>query len=513
MQTEAAPREPFTVSVLFRYKFTIFAVAVFVILGGYVRIVTQPKLFEATARLAVRFSGETLALNSVDRPGSFRLPLLEEEVKAYMTQLKDRRFIEQVLNDLPSDSGPNKGTGEVVDEEESTLQAARARFIAAYYSVRKAFFSALDVLLFSSDILTTDREQRVNQIMARLEAVAGEEASHIIVVNYQNANPTVAANLVNALASKFIEFQKRKVKRKDEAKAEQAVQDAEHSLHENRRALFEISKRLKNTTPEDAIRFQNARLEALTEQKSDFQVAKSLLDKGVIPYDKKLPLESPELNNELERDQYDRLMQWEQIKKDRIEHAPVFDELRKTSFKHLEERRRLAIERDKNVVEAHIASIESEIQQILNDESVTEVAPMYTKLVIDQDIIKGRLAQTQSELVTVRAFNNELDDENVSENVALWQRASIPPFPVPQYREIKLLVVIVLGLFAGCAAALVRHHIRPKAVRRALPRSEEEADVPIVILPDDGRAVEKDIELDITFPAEDGAEEGSRPRK
>jgi hypothetical protein len=258
------------------------------------------------------------------------------------------------------------------------------------------------------------------------------------VVNYQNASPTVAANLVNALASKFIEFQKRKVKRKDEAKAEQAVQDAEHSLHENRRALFEISKRLKNTTPEDAIRFQNARLEALTEQKSDFQVAKSLLDKGVIPYDKKLPLESPELNNELERDQYDRLMQWEQIKKDRIEHAPVFDELRKTSFKHLEERRRLAIERDKNVVEAHIASIESEIQQILNDESVTEVAPMYTKLVIDQDIIKGRLAQTQSELVTVRAFNNELDDENVSENVALWQRASIPPFPVPQYREIKL---------------------------------------------------------------------------
>jgi hypothetical protein len=80
-----------------------------------------------------------------------------------------------------------------------------------------------------------------------------------------------------------------------------------------------------------------------------------------------------------------------------------------------------------------------------------------------------------------------------------------------QHREIKLFVVIALGLFAGFAAAIARHHFRPRPVRRARPRSEDELDVPLIILPDDGRrAVEKDVELDISFPAGEGAEEGSR---
>ena len=61
MQTEAEPREPSTLRVLLRYRFTVFAVAVFVILGGYLRTVTQPSLYEATARLAVHRRGAMLS--------------------------------------------------------------------------------------------------------------------------------------------------------------------------------------------------------------------------------------------------------------------------------------------------------------------------------------------------------------------------------------------------------------------------------------------------------------------
>ena len=67
MQTEAAPREPFTLGVLLRYKFTIVLVAFFVIFGGYARIITQPPLYEATARLAVRFTRD-------NRKGDYIIP-------------------------------------------------------------------------------------------------------------------------------------------------------------------------------------------------------------------------------------------------------------------------------------------------------------------------------------------------------------------------------------------------------------------------------------------------------
>src|SRR5262245_18194208 len=103
MQTEAAPREPFTLKVLLRYKFTIIAVATFVILGGYVKIITQPRQYEATARLAVRFTSEALRLAELNRDSPLRLPLLEEEVKAYMVQLRDPQFINQVLQDMPAE--------------------------------------------------------------------------------------------------------------------------------------------------------------------------------------------------------------------------------------------------------------------------------------------------------------------------------------------------------------------------------------------------------------------------
>ncbi len=506
MQTEAAPREPFTIGVLFRYKLTIFAVAVFVILGGYVRIVTQPKLYEATARLAVRFTSDAIALGGVERDNFFRLPLLEEEVKAYQSQLTDRPFIAQVLVSLPPDVGqqpPDPGA-----DDDSAAQRFRAAFLSAYYSIRQAVFAAVDAVLFTKDYVVTAEEQRVMQIISRLKVEAGTEASHVITVGYQNSNAAMAAQLVNTLAKRFIETQKRKVKRKDEAKAQQEVDEAMRALVENRRQLFEISNKLGSPTMEDGIRAKYQKLETLLAQKRKYEVGRDLLATGVVPFDRDLSLETQSLGVELEASYFEVRMRYEQLAWERPDEPKYSKYLTDTAQTHMDERRKRAIERDKIVVESHIKSLADQIKQLEDDPLLASLTADYTRLFLAQNFYQARVVRAETELNEVRAFNKELEDENVSENIALWQPAQVPPFPVPQHREVKLLVVIALGFFAGCAAALVRHQVRPKPLRRAIPRTEEEADVPIVILPDDGREdLEKDLELDISFPAEDGAEE------
>lgn len=506
MQTEAAPREPFTLGVLLRYKFTIFAVAVFVILGGYVRIITQPKLYEATARLNVKFSQSVITLKGEQGGSLYRLPLLEEEVKAYTSQLRDRRIIEQVLDDLPTDSSSTQDT----DLEDSPAKKFRAAFLSAYYSIRQTVFSAIDLVLFSSDIVVTDREQRVNQILARLVVTAGEEASHIITLDYQHPSPAVAAQIANTLSKKFIELQRRKVKRKEESKAQKTLDDSIRELYENRQKIQELANKLESPSLNSAIQRKYTQIEEIRKQKDRFDVARELLSQGVIPYDKDLPIESPSLQNELERIRLEYQMRFEQIIRESPERKAIFEPLLTLPKDYIDRRRKEAIENDKAVVSTEILALEAQIKKLSDDTAVTTIGPQLTRLEVEEERIQKKIAQADADLNEMKNFNKELEDENVAENIALHTPAIVPPFPLPQHRELKILVVIALGVFAGCAAALLRHQLKPRPIRRIRPRSEAETNVPVVILPDSGRgASERDLEIDISFPS-DEAEAGTR---
>jgi uncharacterized protein involved in exopolysaccharide biosynthesis len=505
MQTEATPRETFTLGVLFRYKLTVLAVAVVVILAGYVRIITQPLLFQATARLKVRFPSDTLALRSVDSPGSFRLPLLEEEVKSYLPQLKDEQLIAQVLDSLPP--GDSDGGERAAPDEPTAVQRFRAQFLQAYYALRKTALSAIDALLFSSDLMITEREQKVRSVAGRLEITTGVDASHIVTVSYQNPNPQLAANIVNTLCLRFIELQKRTVKAKDEAKAQKAVDEALAELKQNRQQAFELGHRIGSATLEEAVRTKFNKLQELLERRTRYQVAGDLLAKGVIPFDKDLSLEAPILSGELEQQFFEIRMRYEELKRRETDRTEFYEKLIETSHQYMDERRAVSAKRDMVVVEHALEALDKAIDTLAKDPVLAEVSSELTSLQLQQGIIEKRLALAESDLASVRVYNKSIGDENVSENIALAQRAQAPPFPMPQYREVKLAVVIILGLFAGCLAALVRHHLAPRLVRRVRPRGADEIDVPLILLPDDGkRNVEKDLELDISFPGDDAEE-------
>jgi len=510
MQTQAAPREPFTLGVLLRYKFTIFAVAGFVILGGYLRTVTQPSLYEATARLAVRFTSEAMALSSIGEGGNyFRLPLLEEEVKAYMVQINDPQFINQVLDALPIDKSSPSSRDPAL--EPTAAEKFRARFLEMYYGIRKSALAFFDAILMTGDKLISEREQRVMQVINRLDVTSGTEASHIITVSFQSMDPISAAKMVNTLCLEFIELQKKKVKRKNETEASLAVEKAMDALVDNRKELFNINNAIGSPTLEGAIEKKYETLAALNDRRDKLRLAKGLLEQGVIPYDRELPLETPILRGELERQYFEMRMVLEQERKAAPENPGFFDDLLTQMVTHMRERTAASLKRDITVVIARIEELEKKIKELVNDSFLTQVTPKYAKHFLAQGVIETRLGEAEQELNAVKEFNDELVNENVSENIALHQKAGVPPFPMPQHRGLKLLVVIALGFFAGCGVALLRHQVRPKPVRLARPRTEEEIDVPIIILPDDGESeVERDLELDISFPEDDGAQEESR---
>jgi len=504
MRTDAAPKEPFTLQVLLRYKFTILIIAAFVILGGYVRVVTQPVLHEAKARLAVRFTAEALALNSVGQrvDSFFRLPLLEEEVKAYMVQITDPQFLNQVLDALPKDTSARPGVDPAL--EPSAAERFRAQFLKAYYGIRESILAMVDAFLMTPDKLISEREQRVMQVLSRLEVTSGTEASHILTVNFQNPDPVYAADVVNTLALKFIEHQKKKVKQRDEAKARQAVDEAMKALVENRKKLLGLSNKIGSSTLEDAIQKKYQAVQALMDRKSQFELALQLLEQGIVPYNTELPLETPILRSELERQYFVLGMEWEKDLQAHPENPKYYADLLLLARERMKERGQEAIKRDITVVKTHIASLDQKATGLTGDALFTNVTPEWAQAFLAQSVIESRLRAAEGELQSVKEFNEELVNENVSENIALWQKAQVPPFPMPQHRGLKILVVVALGFFAGCAAALLRHQIRPKPVRQARPRSEEELDVPLIILPDDGsKALEKDLELDISFPEDE----------
>ena len=510
MQTEAEPREPSTLRVLLRYRFTVFAVAVFVILGGYLRTVTQPSLYEATARLAVRFTSEAMALSSVDEGGNyFRLPLLEEEVKAYMVQINDPQFINQVLDALPLDESSLPSQDPTV--QPTATEKFRALFLEVYYNIRKGALAFLDVILMSGDELISEREQLVMQVINRLEVTSGTEASHIITVSFQSMDPISAAKMVNTLCREFIEVQKKKVKRKNEAEATLAVEMAMGALVANRKELFNVNNAIGSPTLESAIEKKYESLETLNNRRDQLILAKDLLEQGVIPYNRELPLETQVLRGELERQYFEMRMGTERERKEHPENQRFFDDILGQMITHMNERTAVSLKRDITVVKARIKALDIKIKGLVNDSMLTEITPKYAKHHLAQSIIETRLGEAEQELNDVKEFNDELVNENVSENIALHQKARVPPFPMPQHRGLKLLVVIALGFFAGCGVALLRHQVRPKSVRIARPKTKEEADVPLILLPEEGGGeVERDLELDISFPEGDEAQEESR---
>ena len=507
MQIEATPKEPFTLGVLLRYKLTIVVVGLVTLLGGYVRIVTQPKQYQATARLAVRFTAEVLALGTVAHDSLYRLPLLEEEVKAYMVQIKDPKFIGDVLDSLKN--LPDEEQGAQADfplpPEATVMHKFREQFLRAYYQIRNAVVSAIDTLLFREDQLLSERDQKVLQVIAKLEIEAGTEASHIITVSHTNKDPSVAAKIVNAVAREFIKKQNEKVPRQNIKTFEEAFDQAVKDLVTVKSKLYELTMRLESPTMEEAIRKKHEEYQALVLQKEQLQIAKNLLDRGIVYFERNLPMETLYLQGELERQLMDIKVRYDEDARRTTENPEFYMALIEEARKYIEERRQYVIQRDRAAVEARIGYSDQQIKDFLADRTLQDLTEEYTRLMLDETLAQTKVTKAEADLAQAKEFNKQLENTSVSQNVTLWQVAQVPPFPLPQHRELKLMIVMALGVFAGFAAALARHNLHPKRARRAISR-QEEVDVPLILLPEEGKKeAAKDVQLDITFPSEEGS--------
>lgn len=515
MQTEAAPKEPFTLGVLLRYKTTILVVAVVIILGGYVRIITQPAFYEATARLAVRFTGEAIAMQDVGG-GNVRLPLLEEEVKAYMVQITDPRFIDEVLQKgiHPEDEtapGEPGGAAPEGPPEPGAGERFRKQFLTAYYQIRSAILSFIDAILLTPEGMLSERQQEVMKVLGRLEVSAGTEASHIITVTFRNIVPTTAAATVNAIALHFIEVQKSRMQKEDVEKFKADLDAAKQQLVKVKTDLYEIQSRLGSPTIEAAIQRRSIRLDELKDELGRLKVVGKLLDQNIMAYDSKTPIGSEFVIGELERQYFTYLVQYDEQAQRVTEESEFYRKRGERAGKILEEQRARILGKYRQTIDGRIAFVEEEIKRIEMDRSAVELAPEFSRLLGLEETSQAQVSLTEQALLAAQEFNEQLENESVSQNVMLWQRAQVPPFPVPQHRGLKLMVVIVLGILAGCALALLRHQIRPKKVRRIRPRHEEEAGVPLFLVPDEAKrrgpsAPRSDVE--ISFPPGEG---GPRP--
>ena len=153
-----------------------------------------------------------------------------------------------------------------------------------------------------------------------------------------------------------------------------------------------------------------------------------------------------------------------------------------------------------------IEQLQSQLAALTDTKAFTAVVQEFST-VLAQDLgLQAKVAKAEADLVSATSFNEQLENDNVSENITLWQPAQVPPFPLPQHRGVKLIVIVALSIFAGLVAALVQHHIRPKRARRARPR-QEEVSVPIILMPEDGKRepARRIPEVDISLPPEEGA--------
>jgi uncharacterized protein involved in exopolysaccharide biosynthesis len=498
MKSQESAKEPITLGVLFRYKFWILTVACLVIFGGYMSIITQPRQFVATSRLAARFSSEALNLQEIGHTAGLRFPLLEEEVKAYAVQIMDPSFVDLVLQELPAPQPVQEPAAE--PEELGPAELIRDQLLGAFSQVRKAINSFIDSALLVKDTIVSDRERKVLEVLSSLEVASGSDASHIITISCTNKNPEWAATVANGVALKFIDQQKKKTRKRDIPKLEAEVGRAKQALVQVRQRLFALSDKLENVTLEDAIKGHYTRLEELKRDRALAKSALTLLSKKILPLYHNLPLAGGTTKEDVARVWQDKLISlWE----NGIRHTedPVNEEIREKIEALIASEEAKQIENSREVLKNYLQSLDDEIDRLSNDRRLGEAAPEYSVLLVEQTAAQTRLTQAETELLDATRFNVQLDDENVSENVALWQRAKVPPFPIQQRRLLKLMVVVVLGLMAGFAAAIGRHMAWPKIPAGAAGSGGHELDVPIIILPDQGgESLESDLEFDVKFP-------------
>jgi uncharacterized protein involved in exopolysaccharide biosynthesis len=514
MKSEEPTREPITPRVLLRYKALILIVAGLVIAGGYIRIITQPRRYTAQARLKFRFSGDTYELQGM---GNVKVPLLEEEVKACQAQFYDATFIDKALQRLPQDEqdeAAGEGASSPRPEELSPVESALTQVMEGYRSARRWLLDGLDTILMHKDSIVSERERRVAAILGDLEVAVGEEASHIIALRYSNREPQRAADIVNTLALGFIEEQKEKARKRDLVKLEADVVTAKNDIIAIQQKKIEIARHTNGLDPLEALKLRFEKIGQLETQLKVVKSARQTVSKKQIPFHKDLPIGVESESGDLGRYRFLEMLRQMEDEIKRPESAWISRELQERIRAEEEHKKMERIETLRDQLEVLASDLETEIAALKEDQSAYEYVPQFTALLVEEDAAKTQLGRAEDEFIVAKRYNQNLEDKNMAEHVTIWQQASVPPFPDPQRRLLKLIVVIVLGLVAGCAAALGRHLVWPKP-DPGEPRYAVGGDlnVPIVVLPEQGdETLESDLEFDMTFPSrEEERKKGERP--
>jgi uncharacterized protein involved in exopolysaccharide biosynthesis len=509
MNRQESVKEPITVGVLFRYKLLILFVAGLIIFGGYLRIITAPRQFTTTARLAARFSGEAFSMPDLGRTSGLRFPLLEEEVKAYVPQITDPSFIDLVLEDLTPVASQEEPAAE--GQDLSPIETLRDQCMKVFQGVNKGINSFLDSALFVKDTIVSERERRVLGVLGGLEVSTGTEASHIVTISYTDKNPEWAAAVANGIALKFIDQQKKRARKRDLPKLEEEVKKAKEAVVNTRKKLFALSTKFQNLSLEDAIKSHFQRLDEIKQRRATAMTAIGLLSKKIMPMYAGMPTAGGTTPEDVARVWVQKLMELYERSARSPEDPVVADIMERIRAQRDADQQRL-IEQSREVLKAEVQRLDGEIEVLSNDKRLSEAAPEYSALLVEQTAAQAWVTRAETELLEATQFNVQLDDENVSENVALWQRATVPSFPVQQRPLLKLMVVIVLGLVGGLAAALGRHLVWPKSPPAAVEGTNgDDLDVPIIVLPEQGgETLEPDLEFDMKFPEDDPANRNPR---
>jgi len=497
MNSEDANREPITPRVLLRYKVLICVVATLVILGGYARIITQPRRHTATVRLKSRFSGGEFLLQDL---GNVKVPLLEEEVKSYVAQILDRTFIDKVVQALPQRQAPPSLPGE---DAEPPIQNFFENAQGAYLTARKAVFGFFDTILQVEDTVVSERERRAASILGGLTVLAGEEASHIITIQYAHNNAQRSADVVNTIALQFIELQKQKVKKRDVAKLEAEVVRAKNDMIDIKRRLTELAKKVGYSDLDVGIQMRFEEIRAMKKEREAIKSALPLLSEKIMPKATDLPIERDRRSSDENRQHFTALIGVWRQQVQSPESAKVTKELEERITAYIEGRKAQEIAELKIELTRKKELLDRDITMKEEDNRLFEHAAVHAALVVEQNAATARFARSEEERLLAHKFNNALDNESVAEHVTISQIAAVPAYPDPQRRGLKFMVVIVLGFVAGSAVALGRHMLWPKpaAGTYGVSPAAGEVNVPIIVLPEQGdEAVESDLEFDMTFP-------------
>jgi capsular polysaccharide biosynthesis protein len=500
-------KDPLDFRTLLRYKLLILSVATVIVLGGYLKIVTQRPQYTAVARMRVRFSQELL--NAPDLgSGSVRTPVLEEEVKSYLVLLRDPNFIDQVIAELPpKPEAPVDKAEEEVDAP-SVYDVLLNEALGLVGEVKNGVVSFLDTILFIKDTIVSTRERRVLSTLSKLSVEQGTDASHVITVSYTGLTAAGATTMANAVTFTFIQQQKSKTRPRDIEKLQREVDDAKKYLENVNHRRYELVRILGYPSIETAITRQNDTLEALRLEEDDIRRGLALLAKDIIPTHKKLPINTAGLEREAERAIMERLMTVLIDQSGQPENFQIFAGLEE---KLLASRKMMKADRVREMrveLEALLERAQTERELIVSDDRVVKNSPEYSAIIVDEKVAQTRLLQAEAKLLLGDQFNQQLEREFVAENVALLAAAQPPPFPDQEQRLLKLIVIIVLGIAAGFGAATLRHLVWPKVLPNQQstfsPGSLADLDVPIIVLPDESEDnLESDLEFDMTFPEED----------